>query len=453
MKNNILVIALLSILLLLSACTDYPAPVSSLNQDPYQYGAPFLNIPATEDIVMYEINPLAFSYSGSFNSISARLDSIKSLGINVIWIMPIFPIGIVKSIGSPYCVQNYFDTNPDYGTLDDFRKLVIAAHNRNMAVIIDWVANHTSWDNPWIANKSWYTQDANGNIISPAGTNWTDVADLNYDNKDMRLAMIKAMKYWALTANIDGFRCDAADYVPFDFWQQAIDTLQNMKGRKFILLAEGARDDHFAAGFQLNYAWNYLSSLKNVFISGQPANQIFTTNTTDYLTVPTDKRKLRFTTNHDESNIATPVQLFNGKQGALAASVITICLQGTPLLYCGQEVGVSNSLAYSTQRPVDWSLNPDMLHSYKSILGFYNASKALRSGTLQTYDDNDIISFIKIYSTENVLVIVNCRNALISYKVPSGLVNSSWTNALDNSSLNLGTTILLQPYQFYILKK
>jgi glycosidase len=452
MKKIIMPVFLLFFILFPSACSSV-TPAILKKPDILQYGTPFQHVPIPADIVMYEINPGAFSATGDFNGITADLDSIKSLGINTIWIMPIFPIGILKSIGSPYCVQNYLEVNPDYGTLDDYRNLVSEAHSRNMAVIMDWVGNHTSWDNPWIQNKSWYTQDANGNIISPAGTNWTDVADLNYNNTDMRLAMISAMKFWALTANIDGFRCDAADYIPYDFWKQAIDTLQNMKGRSFILLAEGVRTDHFTAGFQLNYAWDFLATLKNVFIAGTPASQLFTTNNSEYAPVPDGKRKLRFTTNHDESGVATPVQLFNGKEGALAASVITITMQGAPLLYCGQEVGVSNSLTYSSQRPIDWTMNPDMRNTYRQILTFYNVSNALRSGALQTYNDNDIIAFTKSYLNENVLVIVNCRNKLISYPLPSSLANSAWTNALDNSTTTLGTILTLQPYQFYILKK
>ena len=435
------------------ACTTSPAPVVLSNHDPVQYGTPFQHVPSTTDIVMYEINPGAMSQSGNFNGITSRLDSIKSLGINTIWLMPIFPVGVLKSFGSPYCVMNYTKVNPNYGTLDDFRNLVSEAHNRNIAVIIDWVGNHTSWDNPWMDNKSWYTRDVNGNIISPAGTNWKDVADLNYNNPDMRSAMIKAMKFWTLTANIDGFRCDAADYIPFDFWKQAIDTLENMKGRTFILLAEGSRADHFTAGFQMNYAWDFLSTLKNVFQFGNPASQIFTTNTAEYSTVPANKRKLRFTTNHDESNIATPMQLFNGKQGALAASVLTICLQGVPLLYCGQEAGVSNKLVYSSQSPINWNSNMDMEISYRDILGFYNSSIALRTGSLLTYGDADVITFTKTYLNENVLVIVNCRNKNVEYAVPTLLKNSSWTNALNNTTLSMGTVLSLQPYQFIIAKK
>lgn len=453
MNNFLRVLVLIYTILLTTACSSTPAPVPNSNQDPAQYGTPFRHVPATSDIVIYEINPGAFSAAGNFDGMTAGLDSIKSLGINTIWIMPIYPIGQLKSIGSPYCVQNYTAVNPNYGTLDAFRTLVSEAHNRYIAVLLDWVANHTAWDNPWIQNKSWYTQDNQGNIISPPGTTWTDVADLNYSNADMRLAMIKAMKYWVLTANIDGFRCDAADYVPYDFWVQALDTLHNMKNHQLILLAEGSRPDHFAAGFQMNFAWDFLNSMKNVFISAHPAGELFTTNSAEQLAVPEGKRKLRFTTNHDESNAATPVQLFNGKQGALAASVIAICMQGVPLLYCGQEVGVSNKLMYSSQRPIDWSLNPDMRTAYRRILGFYNSSTALRTGDLLSFSDSNVATFTKTWQNNVVLVLVNCRNSIVNFSIPSTLANSTWTNAMDNTPLTLGTTLPLQPYQFYILRK
>jgi glycosidase len=387
------------------------------------------------------------------NGITARLDSIKALGINTIWLMPIYPIGILKSIGSPYCVSDYTAVNPNYGSLTDLRNLVTQAHNRNMAVILDWVGNDTSWDNAWISNKSWYTQDANGNIISPVGTTWTDVADLNYNNMDMRAAMIKAMKFWVLTANIDGFRCDAADYIPFDFWQQAIDTLQNMQGRTLILLAEGDRSDHFTAGFQMDYAWNFLATLKNVFINNEAADSLFATNAAEYVNVPAGKRKLRFTTNHDESGIATPIQLFNGKDAAIAASVITICMQGVPLLYCGQEVGVSNPLTYSTQRPINWTQNPDMLSTYKQILEFYNTSDALRKGVLQEFDDPDVVVFTKQYLNQNVLVIVNTRNRSLSFTLPSALTNSTWMNVLNHATMTFGSMLSSSPYQYWILTK
>lgn len=428
--------------------------LAAADTDPPAYSTPYAGVPATEDLVIYEINERAFSATGNFQGIINRLDSIKALGINTIWLMPIHPIGTTKSVNSPYSVSNYKEVNPEFGTLDILRNLVSLAHQKNMAVIIDWVANHTSWDNPWIANKAWYTQDGAGNIISPAGTGWNDVADLNYSNSDMRLAMIKAMKYWVLAANIDGFRTDAADMVPYDFWKQAIDTLKNMPGRNLILLAEGTRTDHFTAGFQMNYAWDFYTSLKNVFRNNNAASNLFTTNTTEYNSIPSGKKKLRFTTNHDESAWdATPYTLFYGKQGALAASVITSYLNGVPLMYSSQEVGRSTTVPFFSNSPIDWTQNPDMVTAYKNIFAFYNSSQALRRGTLSTYPDNDIVSFKKVFTTEEVVVLVNTRNSVINYTLPAALTGTGWTNAMNNTAVTLSANISINPYEYIILKK
>ena len=435
---------LLSIFFAFESCTKDVTPTQN---PPATFKAP-----AVEDIVMYEINPGAFSTSQNFQGIIDRLDSIKALGVNTIWLMPIYPVGIVSSFGSPYCVKNYTEVNTTLGTLQDLQSLVSKAHDRNIAVILDWVANHTSWDNAWISNKDWYTQDGNGNIISPPGTNWNDVADLNYDNGDMRLAMIAAMKYWIENANIDGYRCDAADYVPFDFWQQAIDSLHSIQGKKLILLAEGARPDHFMAGFQMDFSWDFLNSLKNVFTGNSDAGTLFTTNSNEYASVPAGDRKLRFTTNHDETNAATPVTVFNGKDGALAASVITTYLEGVPLIYCGQEVGVSSPTVYHGNGPINWTLNGDMLSAYKHLLRFYNASDALRKGTVETFSDINVAIFTKSYAAEQVLVIVNTRSSTVSFSVPTPL-QGNWVSVFTNSAVTLPAIATLAPYQYYVLRK
>ena len=148
--------------------------------------------------------------------------------------MPIYPVGALNSVGqlgSPYSVRNYKEVNTEFGSLDDLRNLVEQAHARGMSVILDWVANHTAWDNPWIVNPTWYKRNSSEAIVIPPGTNWKDVADLNFSSTDMRRAMFNAMKYWILTANVDGYRCDYADGVPFDFWKQAIDTLESIPNR------------------------------------------------------------------------------------------------------------------------------------------------------------------------------------------------------------------------------
>ena len=409
---------------------------------------------ATADIVMYEINPSAFSASKNLQGITNRLDNIKALGVNTIWIMPIYPIGVTSSFGSPYCVKEYTSVRTSLGTLQDFKTLVTTAHQKGIAVILDWVANHTSWDNTWItANPSWYTQNSSGQIISPAGTNWNDVADLNFNNAAMRTAMIDAMKYWVTEANVDGFRCDAADYVPYDFWLQANTALNAIPNKHLILLAEGSRADHFAAGFQMNFAWDYLGAEKNVFgINQTSVANLFTTNTSEYATVPTGKKKLRFTTNHDESNISTPISVYGGNNGALAASVISIYLQGVPLLYCGQEVGVSTTATYSGTNTINWTANNDMLLAYTNLLTFYNSSTAARTGLLTTYSDNDVCYFKKASASEQVLVFVNTRNSAKNIVLPTAL-QGNWTDALTGASVTLSSSLSLTSYQYMVLKK
>ena len=409
---------------------------------------------STENIVMYEINPAAFSTTKDFQGITNRLDNIKALGVNTIWIMPIFPVGEVNSFGSPYCVKEYTSIRTSLGSMQDFKNLVTTAHQKGIAVILDWVANHTSWDNSWITtNPSWYTHDGNGQIISPAGTGWNDVADLNFSNQDMRLAMIDAMKFWVTETNVDGFRCDAADYVPADFWQQANTALNAIPNKHLILLAEGARADHFNSGFQLNFSWDYLGTIKNVFGNNQQSvGAIFTTNAAENNVVPNGKQKLRFTTNHDESNQNSPLTLYGGKNGAIAASVITIYLEGVPLLYCGQEVGVSSPLTYNGTNTINWNLNNDMELAYKNLLSFYNSSPASKTGVITNYSSSDCAVFKKKLGAEQVLIVVNSRLSSKNFNVPSA-IQGIWTNAITGEAFILNSSLSLNGYQYLILKK
>lgn len=438
------------IMLMLQSCNKSEVEVASPTPIPTDAFVPA----ATADIVMYEINPSAFSASKNLQGITNRLDNIKALGVNTIWIMPIYPVGVANSFGSPYCVKDYTSIKTSFGNMDDLKNLVIEAHKRKIAVILDWVANHTSWDNIWIYNNpSWYSHNGSGQIISPAGTNWNDVADLDFTNNAMRLAMINAMKFWVTNADVDGFRCDAADYVPYDFWLQANTALKAIPNKKLILLAEGNRDDHFAAGFQMNFAWNYLSTIKDVFGTNKMAvSSLFTANSSEYSTVPTGKQKLRFTTNHDESNIASPIAVYGSKNGALAASVITTFLKGVPLIYCGQEVGVSSVAIYNGANTIDWSANSEMLTAYQNILTFYNASSTARYGNLTTYPDSNVAFFQKSTASEQILFFVNARNTAQTINIPTGL-QGNWTNAITGENLTLSGAVSLSAFQYMILKK
>ncbi|MNE25398.1 Cyclomaltodextrinase [compost metagenome] len=323
-----------------------------------------------------------------------------------------------------------------------------------MAVVIDWVANHTSWDNPWISNKAWYKQDASGNIIIPPNTNWNDVAALDYNNQDMRKEMIRSMKYWVLAANIDGFRCDAADFIPYDFWKQAIDTLKTFKDRKLVLLAEGSRANHFNAGFQLNYGWDYYKTLKEVFKGTQPDAALFTTSSQEMTNIPTGSTKLRFTTNHDETAWDdTPVGLFSGKRGSMAAFVLASYMGGSTLLYNGQEVGSTKKLTFFDRDPIDWTENPDMVAEYKKLIAFKRSSEAVKAGQTERVNTADLAVFKRVSNGQEVLVIVNTNNSESTLTTPAELVNTLWKDVMGNKDFTLQSSLKLQPYQYYILNK
>jgi len=262
------------------------------------------------------------------------------------------------------------------------------------------------------------------------------------------------MKYWVVNANIDGFRCDAADYVPYDFWLQANTALKAIPNKNLILLAEGSRADHFSAGFQINFAWDYLGTIKNVFGANTGAvTNLFTTNTSEYNSVPIGKQKLRFTTNHDESNIASPISVYGSKNGALAASVITTFLKGVPLLYCGQEVGVSSTAVYNGANTIDWSANNDMLLAYQNMMAFYNASATARYGNLITFPTNtNVAIFQKSTASEQVLFLVNARNTAQTVTIAATL-QGNWTNALTGEAVTLSGSVALTGFQYMILKK
>ncbi len=456
--NKVLVfVALMSLFACTKAKDSVSIPIIT-NTDTAQFGIPYTNIPSTTDIVLYEINERAYSASGNFAGITQRLDSIKALGVNTIWLMPINPIGLINTVNSPYCVRDFRSLNSEFGTMTDLRNLVIAAHSKNMAVMLDWAANQTSWDNSWItAHKNWYRQDANGNIVTPNSI-FLDVAQLDFTNMEMRSEMIACMKYWVHTANIDGYRCDFADNVPDDFWQQAIDSLNNITpSRKLILLAEGYNVGHLNAGFQMNFGSGFYDGLVQVFStsSPQPATLLYTKNTEEYTGVIAGKQRLRFTTNHDYSAFnGTPMVVFGGKQGSLAALVATFYMGGVPLIYGSQEVGTTNSVSFfNNSTPINWNVNPDMVQEYKKIIALRSASAPLKTGTLTTYPDNDIVCYKRTIGSSSFVILVNVRNANKTFSVPSNL-QGTWTNAFDSTkSVVLGSTQSINAYQYLVLKK
>ncbi|MBO2010206.1 alpha-amylase family glycosyl hydrolase [Hymenobacter negativus] len=459
-------LALAVSLSLLAACKkDSPAapdpiiPPVVTTTTPPQYGTPFAGVPNREDAVVYQVNIRAFSQAGNLAGVTARLDSIKAVGANVLYLMPIYPIGTnSRSSNSPYAVKDYRAVNPEFGSLADLRTLVDAAHARNMAVMLDWVANHTSWDNAWItAHPDWYQKDGAGGIQSPPNTTFTDVAQLNFTNAAMRLEMISAMKSWVFTANVDGFRCDyadAPDIAATDFWKQAVDTLRSVRTHKLLLLAEGTRASNFASGFDYNFGFNFYGSIYQVYKNGQSATTFDALNTSEFASATGTQSVVRYITNHDvNGSDGTPVALFGGDAGAMSAFVVAALYKGIPFIYNGQEAGMSTAITFPfTTVKVQWGTKPAVTRAYKQLMAARAASPALQHGTPTAYSTANVCAFTKAAGSDRAFVLANVRNSVQPFAVPAAL-QGAWTNALTGSSVTVGASVALPAYGYLVLKK
>lgn len=409
-------------------------------------------VPAPKDVIMYEANPRLYGTSNCLKGITARLDEIKALGTNVLWIMPVCEFGIKKSIGSPYCVKEYQKLDPKYGTPEDMRTLVTKAHEKGMAVILDWIANHTSWDNSWISNKDWYTQDGAGNIISPAGTGWNDVADLNFDNAEMRAAMIEAMEYWVRETDIDGFRCDAADMVPDDFWAAAIKQLRAaFPSKSLLMLAEGGKASHFASGFDMNYAWNYYDQLERVFDGGS-TSMLFREHKNEYDAIPKGAVKLRFTTNHDKTAYnGTPIEIYGGKQGSLSALAITALMGGAPMLYSSQECAQASALSFFSYYNYNWQAEAAYTAEVMRIMQLRSVeSELFTEGSLTEIPSNHIVAFVRQSTDRKVFVAANVRNSEQRITLPATLAGTTMKNTQTEELETLPSELTLGAYEYQI---
>jgi len=416
------------------------------------FGAPPVSAVTTPtDVVMYEVNLRSFSQAGDLAGVTARLDNIQALGANTLWLMPIHPIGTTHmkgELGSPYSVADYRAVSSEYGSMADLTTLVDQAHQRGMTVLMDWVANHTAWDHAWITDHpDWYTQDDQGQIIHPAGTNWTDVADLNYSSQAMRQAMIDEMTYWVTDAGIDGYRVDVADGVPHDFWEQAIPAVRASTPRDLLMLAEGTRIDHYGAGFDLTYGWDLYGMVKNVFLHGTPATDLKVNRDWLHSQIPAGKSVLNFTTNHDESAWdQTPVQLFGGLEASLAAFAVSIGYAGTPLVYAGQEIGWEPNVPFFSKTPLDWGTGQDVEQWYAGLLNARAEQPAMRDGVLTDYSTPEIAILQREQDGQQVLMLVNTRDDAHTVNIPSSWIGS-WDDLITGDSLTLGSTRTLAPYE------
>jgi len=401
-------------------------PITAINTDVPKW---------SKDAIMYEVNIRQYSPEGTFKAVEKDLDRIKKLGVDILWLMPIHPIGDAKrkgSLGSYYAVKDYKAVNPGFGTLQDFKDLVEACHAIDLKLIIDWVPNHTAWDNPWITeNPSWYTQDEDGNIIDPTNPEtgeswgWTDVADLNYDNSNMRAAMLSAMKFWVAETNIDGFRCDVAHNVPFDFWHKVNAELKQIK--PIFMLAEAEGTDFHKNGFHQTYAWELHHLLNEVAKGEKPVNEIASYLTKNEKEYGKAAYRLNFITNHDENSWSgTIFERMGGGHKAFAA--LTYLIPGMPLIYNGQEAPLKKRLEFFEKDAIDWN-NYAYTEFYQKLNMLKKANAALWNGAyggdfvlIDNTTKNMVLSFERTHKNGNkVLAVFNLTNKTVKTEIKNDL--------------------------------
>lgn len=467
MKNFL--ITLFSIVLLLSCKQKSEETVATDNNLVFSQDV-------EENAVIYELNVRQYSEEGSFDAFTKDIPQLKELGVKIIWVMPIFPISEAKRkatggddgkfveempqdeqskyLGSYYAVSDFTKVNPEFGTLESFRDLVKVAHQNNMFVILDWVPNHTGWDHHWItSNPEYYTKDSNGNIIHPKDTDWYDVADLNYDNQDMRNQMIEDMSYWVKEENIDGFRCDVAGAVPLDFWQQAIPKLREIKS--IFMLAEAWEPELMTDNlFDMNYAWDGHHLLNEIAKGKKNANDFH-----QYINKISEQYEsndilMNFVDNHDENSWNGTVQERMGDAEKMLTA-LTYVMPGMPLIYSGNEYGLNHRLKFFEKDLIPkvkgkhWELR-SQLGSLKNNLVALNGGKNAASYQAIEVNNPNVLIFEREKNGEKVIFVANFSS---NEQVFDNLFNQTFTDAMTDKKLDFSSTksLKLNPWGYYIL--
>lgn len=430
---------------------------------------PVTKAPPQSDIVhpqwsrnatIYEVNVRQFTPEGTFKAFLEHVPRLKKMGVDILWLMPVNPIGEKNrkgSLGSYYSVRDYKGINPEFGNLDDFKQLVSMAHNEGMKVIIDWVANHSSWDNPWITeHPEWYTRDSLGNMVSPF--DWSDVADLNYDNPELRTAMIDAMVYWVREADIDGFRCDVAGMVPVDFWEAARAELDKVK--PVFMLAEAEEPQHHIRAFDMSYAWELHHIMNSIAKGEKNANALeayFHKHDTLY---PADAYRMLFTSNHDENS-------WNGTEfermgaGSVCMAVLTATLPGMPLVYSGQESAFNRRLRFFDKDTIDWQdyrLEPfyqklfTLKHSYQPL---WNGTWGGKAERIHTSADSLVYAFVREKEGDRVFVVANLTGAVTDCRLKGDAFAGNYKEWFTEEEIILkkGASLRLKPWEYKVFVK
>ena len=400
--------------------------------------------------VIYELDLYNFTSQGTLAAAQQRLDYLKDLGIDIVWLMPIHPRGVqgrIGSLGSPYAPRDYHAVNSDFGTIADLKAFVAAAHQRGMQVWLDWVANHTAKDNVWITQHREYY---NSTLTSPNG--YGDVYQLDYSKEATQLAMIEAMEYWIDQVDIDGFRCDyiSSNTIPTSFWTRAIKALKEYKpGKTIYMLGEGDMANSvqrlLVCGWDYDYAWGFQSALVNN--KSNPAGVLNQCRNLVGDLRFTDISRMVYLTNHDQNyNSSMTTQYGNN---AYAFTVLTFTLYGMPMLYNGQETGylMSRKLDYFNRTPINWnSVDNKMLNTVKALTALKHSCDALIDNgdrasevTFLNTGNNNLIAYTRHHNAQTALVLLNLGTSAVN-TVVSGLEAGEWKLAIDVENISAGLT-------------
>jgi len=407
-----------------------------------------------KDMNIYEVNIRQYTPEGTINAFFPHIDRLKEMGVDILWIMPVQPIGEKnrkEPLGSYYSIQDYTAVNPNFGNLKDFQNLVNKAHENDMIVLLDWVANHTAFDHQWSeTHPEYYNLDSLGNLQPPVD-DWTDVADLNYENQALHQAMIKEMKWWIKETDIDGFRCDMAGMVPNEFWRKAIDSLEATKD--IFMLAEWEDPKMHEVGFDMTYGWEFHHLLNDIATGKANASAAISYLKRDLERYDSTAFRMYFTSNHDENSWnGTVFERMGEAYEALA--VITATVPGMPLIYSGQEAGLDKRLPFFEKDSIDWS-TLEYEEFYQRLLTLKKENAALWNGAhggkfqiINTKQQStDILAFSRTKGDNEVLVIANLSDSIQSFKIDEKYAGKTYKKA-NNSKATVTFSAQRDPLAF-----
>lgn len=411
--------------------------------------------------VIYEVNVRQFSKEGTFAEVQKALPRLKAMGVDILWLMPIHPIGVKNrkgTLGSYYAVRDYKGINPEFGNLTDFKNLVDEAHLQGMRLIIDWVANHSSPDNVWLdqGHKDWYTLDSTGNVQPTLGTDWWDVADLNYENQEMRKEMIASMKYWVQECNIDGFRCDVAGWVPMDFWVQARKELETVKPLFMLAESEGA-DQHQA--FDMTYGWEFHHIMNKIAQGKAEPSEILAYNEKDK-EYPKKAIRMYFTSNHDE-NSWNGTEMERMGDARFVMAVLSYAMNGMPLIYNGQETSLNRRLLFFEKDQITWD-KMDMVSFYSTLNALKHRDYLLSADRCEAYEKIELLNGGKVIAISRLsnsfpgaelVFYLNLSSEKQTVTGPSDS-QAKWTNVFTGKRIKqVNEPFKLAPWGYMVIEK